>query len=137
MRRHIPGLREAAAGHKQEMPDGFFLVRVERAAYRGSKTKPYLSLNLAVLEPSQFAGQSVSARLYCTAKALWKLNWFLRDFGYDTDLLVEDQIDEKLMVGLRGVIKITHTTFNGRTYLNLNGFAAAAAWGNFPLEKAG
>jgi hypothetical protein len=100
MRRRIPGLREAAASHKQEIPDGFFLIRVERANYRAAKAKPFLSLNLVVIEPTQFADRSVSARLYCTAKALWKLNWFLRDFGYDTELLGEDQIDEKMVVGL-------------------------------------
>jgi hypothetical protein len=26
---------------------------------------------------------------------LWKLNWFLRDFGYDADLLGQDEIDDK------------------------------------------
>ena len=27
-------------------------------------------------------------------KALWKLDWFLRDFGYDTELLGRDEVDE-------------------------------------------
>jgi hypothetical protein len=29
------------------------------------------------------------------AKALWKLNRFLRDFGYDTELLARDEVDDK------------------------------------------
>jgi hypothetical protein len=31
---------------------------------------------------------------------LWKLNWFLRDFGYDTALLGRDEVDEIQMTGL-------------------------------------
>jgi hypothetical protein len=28
--------------------------------------------------------ETALSRLYCNPKALWKLNSFLRDFGYDT-----------------------------------------------------
>ena len=42
-----------------------------------------------------FERRSFSGRLYCTERALWKLNWFLRDFGYDLELLAQDQVDEK------------------------------------------
>jgi hypothetical protein len=59
---------------------------------------------------------------------LWKLNWFLRDFGYDTELLGRDEIDEKSLIGLRGVIKISHTVVNGTSLLNLDGFASAGQW---------
>jgi hypothetical protein len=38
-----------------------------------------------------------SSRLYCTPKALWKLNWFLRDFGYDNELLDRTEVDDKLL----------------------------------------
>ena len=137
MRRHIPGLHEAAATQEQEIPDGFFLVRVEKATYRAYKDKPFLALQLSVIEPRQFAACRFSARLYCTTKALWKLNWFLRDFGYDTDLLGHDQIDDKALAGLQGVVKISHTNLNGRSYLNLDGFAPATNWQDFQLEKAG
>jgi len=50
MRRHIPGLHQAAAAQDPEIPDGFFLVRVERATYRAYKDKPFLTLFLAVEE---------------------------------------------------------------------------------------
>ena len=53
-------------------------------------------------------GNTFSGRLYCTPKALWKLDWFLRDFGYDTELLGHDEVDEKHLVGLSGVVKISH-----------------------------
>jgi hypothetical protein len=37
----------------------------------------------------------------------------LRDFGYDTELFGREEIDKKALLGLRGVIKISHTTVNG------------------------
>ena len=107
---------------------GLFLVRVERAQYRWHAQKPFYLLRFAVLEPKNFAGHSISGRLYCTPKALWKLNWFLRDFGYDTELLGRDEIDEKSLVGLRGVVKISHAVVNGTSLLNLDGFAPASQW---------
>jgi hypothetical protein len=137
MKRHIPGLHQAAATQEQEIPDGFFLVRVEKATYRAYKDKPFLTLTLSVEEPRQFSACCFSARVYCTPKALWKLSWFLRDFGYDTDLLRRDEIDDKAMTGLHGVVKISHNNLNGRSYLNLDGFAQAADWQDFQLEKAG
>ena len=57
------------------------------------------------LKPSRFAGHAISSRLYCSPKALWKLNWFLRDFGYDTELLGRDEVDETQPVGLKGVVR--------------------------------
>jgi hypothetical protein len=35
--------------------------------------------------------------------ALWKFNWFLRDFGYDIELLGRDEVDETQLIGLTGV----------------------------------
>ena len=127
MKRHIPGLhREALNGDKTL--EGIFLVRVERAFYRWHPQKLFFALRLAILEPKQHTGQTISGRLYCTPKALWKLRWFLRDFGYDTDLLGRDEVDEKALVGLRGVVRVSHTTLDGRCFLNLEGFAPAGEW---------
>jgi hypothetical protein len=132
MKRRIPGLSQAALP-MNEVPDGLYLVRVERVQYRWEKQKPYYAVRLAAVEPKQLAGTSLSGRLYCTEKALWKLSWFLRDFGYDTDLLGRDELDEKRMVGLQGVVKVSHTTVSGRTYLNLDAFASAGEWDEFSL----
>ena len=71
---------------------------------------------------------SFSGRLYCTERALWKLNWFLRDFDYDTELLSRDQVDEKALLNLRGVIRTTFTNLNGRSYQNLDSFAPESEW---------
>jgi len=109
MKCHIPGLRQVAPNVDDTL-EGLFLIRVERAFYRWH------------------AGQIISGRLYCTPKALWKLGWFLRDFGYDSDLLGRDEVDEKALLGLRGIVRVSHTTLNGRCFLNLEGFAPAAEW---------
>jgi hypothetical protein len=59
---------------------------------------------------------------------LRKLNWFLRDFGYDTDLLGRDEVDERALRGLQGVVRISHTVLSGRRFLNFERFAPAANW---------
>jgi hypothetical protein len=127
MRRHIPGLH---SGHQDLVSnlDGIFLVRVESASYRWQSQKPFLALRFRILEPDSFEALSFSGRLYSTERALWKLNWFLRDFGYDTELFSRDQIDEKALLNLRGVVRTTFTNLNGRSYQNLDSFAPAAEW---------
>jgi len=128
MKRRIEGLHEADPTGSVLLPDSLYLVRVTRAHYRWHLDKPYYILRLVVLEPQHFSGRSITGRLYCTRRALWKLNWFLRDFGYDTDLLGQDSIDEKSLVGLQGVVKIGHVVVNGTTFVNLEGFAPASQW---------
>jgi hypothetical protein len=127
MKRHIPGLhRESHTS--EDILEGVFLVRVDRAFYRWHPQRPFYVLRLAILEPREHQGRSLTGRLYCTPKALWKLSWFLRDFGYDPDLMGRDEVDEKALLGLRGIVRISHTTLNGHTFLNLGGFAPASEW---------
>src|SRR5579871_1109068 len=128
MKRHIQGLHEADQSASVQVPDGMFLVRVEHAHHRWDARKPYYFLRFSVLQPKEVAGRIFVGRLYSTPKALWKLNWFLRDFGYDTELLGRDEIDDRSLVGLSGVIKISHTVVNGTSLLNLDGFAPATRW---------
>jgi hypothetical protein len=128
MRRRIQGLHEADSSAAGQVRDGLFLVRVERAQHRWDARKPFYLLRFSILEPKELSGHSIVGRLYCTPKALWKLNWFLRDFGYDTELLGRDEIDDKNLVGLRGVVKISHVVLNGTSLLNLDGFAPASQW---------
>src|SRR5439155_24320521 len=90
--------------------------------------KPYSVLRRAVVEPVRLAGDSIVGRLYCSPSALWILNWFLRDFGYDPELLGRDEIDDKNLVGLLGVVKISHAVVNGTSLLNLDAFAPASHW---------
>ena len=136
MRRRFQGLHQADQSAASDIPDGLFLVRVQRAQYRWHAQKPFYLLRFAVLEPQQFEGKTFTGRVYCSAKALWKLTWFLRDFGYDADLLGHDEVDDKNLVGLRGVVKISHTVLNGTTLLNLDGFAPASQWEDLPASSS-
>jgi len=128
MKRQISGLHAADRCSADQVPDGVFLVRVQRVNFRRQPPKPYYSVALAVLQPQRFSGSILSGRLYCTPKALWKLNWFLRDFGYDSELLGRDEVDEKRLVGLTGVVKISHIVFNHASLLRFDGFAPAGRW---------
>ena len=118
MKRHFPGLH-AEASRGDGVLEGVFLVRVDRAYYRWHPQKPFFILSFAILEPTDLTSRRVSGRLYCTQKSLWKLNWFLRDFG---------EVDEKALLGLTGVLRTTRKTFAGRTFVNLEGFAPATEW---------
>jgi hypothetical protein len=131
VKRRIQGLHEADLSSASDVRDGMLLVRVERTQYRWDSRKPFYLLRFSILEPEELMGRSVAGRLFCTPRALWKLNWFLRDFGYDIELLGRDEIDEKSLIGLRGVIKISHTLANGTSLLNLDGFAPADQWEQF------
>jgi len=136
MIRRIPGL-SSAGPVELEVPDGEYLVRVTHAQYRFDRNKPYYSFRFEVLEPVSLERRSITGRLYCHAKALWKLSWFLRDFGYDTELLGGDQLDEQALMGLIGVLKISHKCVNGRMLVTLDAFAPAERWSDFygPARK--
>src|SRR6202162_4051214 len=94
-------------------------------------------VRFVILEPKEHQVQFFTGRLYCTERALWKLNWFLRDFGYDPDLLNRDQVDEKALLNLQGVVRTSHVTLNGRSFQNLEAFAPAAEWEELSCEAAG
>lgn len=128
MKRQLPGLADASRDSRAEIPDGIFLVRVDGAQFRWHAQKPVYVLRLSIVEPRELTGRSIVGRLYCTQKAMWKLGWFLRDFLYDPDLLVHEQIDEKALPGLRGVVKISRRVINGISLVNLDGFAPASQW---------
>ena len=136
MKRRIQGLGDTAGLATDQVPDGMFLVRVERAQYRLHAQKPFYILRLCVLEPEKFAGRVISGRVYCTAKALWKLGWFLRDFLYDPESLGREEVDEKALAGLRGVVKISHSIVNGTSLLNFDGFAPASQWEELSFASA-
>ena len=127
MRRLIPGLHSQHHASSANL-DGIFLVRVDRASYRWHPQKPYLSLRFSILEPASYEALTFFGRLYCTERALWKLSWFLRDFGYDTELLNRDQVDERALLHLRGVVRTSFANLNGHSYQNLDSFAPAAEW---------
>jgi hypothetical protein len=132
MIRHIPGLH-CSTTNGAELLEGTFLVRVERAFYRWHPQRPFFVLRFTVLEPNQLRNHLITGRLYCSPRALWKLTWFLRDFGYDLDLLGRDEVDEKALIGLTGVLRTSRTTLNGHSFLNLAGFAPSGDWEELSL----
>jgi len=127
MKRRFQGLGSTAHA-STEVPDGVFLVRIDQVRYSRERQKPLYTVRFSVLEPGPLAGRTFPGRLYCTPKALWKFSWFLRDFGYDPDLLGRDEVEEKGLIRLRGVVKLSHTVVNGRTLVSLDAFAPASAW---------
>ena len=141
MRRHIPGLHLEQPDNRNLL-EGLFLVRVDRAFFRWQTKKPFLELRFVVLEPKALERKAFSGRLYYTEKALWKLGWFLRDFGYDAELLGADQVEVRALLNLRGVVRTSHVVINGRAYQNLDGFAPEGEWealscaADVPGEKA-
>src|SRR3954465_9082378 len=128
MKRYLPGIGHANGSTEKVSADGLFLARVERVQYCRKGQKPYYLLLFKLLEPKSLAGKRFSARLYCTPKTLWKLNWFLRDFGYDSELLERDEIDGKNLIGLSGGVKTTRTAGNGICILAIDGFAPSSQW---------
>ncbi len=134
MRRRIPGLHQQAQNGDYVL-EGIFLVRVERASYRYHPKKPFFALSFTILQPEEHTGRTFSGRLYCTTKALWKLSWFLRDFGYDAELLGQDEVDEKALVGLRGIVKVSRAVVNGRCFVNLDAFSPAGEWEELPVTS--
>ncbi len=75
MRRYFESLRPADVSAIHSVPDGLFLVRVDRVQYRWHKQKPYYQIRFAVLKPRHLTGCLMTGRLYCTPRAMWKLSW--------------------------------------------------------------
>lgn len=124
MRFHVPNLQNEDA----ETFEGIFLVRVQSAQYCWQSPKPHLTIRFSVLQPAELHLRSFTGRLYCTPKAVWRLSCFLRDFGYDPDLLNQKQVDEQAMLGLEGVVQTTRKTFGGHRFLSLERFAPSSDW---------
>jgi hypothetical protein len=128
MNRFFDQLRPGDRSAIDSAPDGLLLVRVDRADYRRQAQKPFYQVRFTVLEPRHLAGCVITPRLYCTERAMWKLRWFLRDFGYDPDLLSRGEVDDRALRGLRGVLKVSYATVKGIFYLNVDAFAPAEKW---------
>ena len=128
MRRYCESLRPADVSAIHSVPDGLFLVRVDRAQYRWHKQKLYYEIRLAVVKPRHLTGCCITGRLYCTPRAMWKLSWFLRDFVYDPELLGKNEIDDKALLGLWGIVKVSEVTIHGIAVINFDSFAPAARW---------
>jgi hypothetical protein len=56
MRRYFESLRPADVSAMHSVPDGIFLVWVDRAQYHWHKQKPYCEIRFAVLKPKHLTG---------------------------------------------------------------------------------
>ena len=137
MKRQLPGISALAHDSGRELPDGVFLVRVDGVRFRWHAQKPCYVVRFSVVEPKSFISLPIIGRLYSTQKALWKLGWFLRDFLYDPELLAHEQLDEKALPGLQGVVKISHAVVNGISLITLDGFAPASQWEELATDAPG
>jgi len=122
------GLHGADRLAEGQLNNRLLLVRVERGHYEWTSHKPACFLRFAIMEPKHLQGLSFSSSLPCTPKALWKFHWFLRDFGYDSELLARNEIRDKSLVGLRGVVKTCHVVAKSLSRIILNEFAPADQW---------
>lgn len=96
--------------------------------YHWHKQKPHYVVLFSVVEPKSCAGNRFSAHLDCSPRSLWRFNWFLRDFGYDLELLSRNEIDDRHLIGLCGVVKLRRNVVNGASLLLLDGFAPQQEW---------
>jgi hypothetical protein len=136
VKRAISGLASAAL-RADAVGEGFYLVRIVQGWWKAGSGKPFLLVELEVLEPIPSAGRKIRTRIYATPASLWKLNWFLQDFAYDRRLLLAEELDERALQGLSGVIKVSHHNVSGRVLVNLDGFAPALNWrSQFSLAEA-
>ncbi len=126
MRRHIKGLGDEVP--VQDVPNGLFLVRVESMELRYRGPNHCFLLRFSILEPSELAGRAISGRLQGNEKVGWKVGWFLREFGYNRDLITEGEMYDKALIGLQGVIQISRRSYNRTLVVNFEGFAPASRW---------
>jgi len=131
MRTRIQGLSQAS--ERVPLVEGLYRARVVQF---GPAAKPCRAAQFLILDPPEYRGRHVSTRLYCHDRALWKLRWFLKDFGYDAELLATEVLDDRRVVGLEGVIRLAYWGTDGHRRLDVQGFAPAERWAELAQEQA-
>jgi len=133
MRTKIQGLSQAK--ERNPLVEGSYRARAVRFGAAGHAAKPCLAATFLILDPAPFAGRYVRTRLYCHDRALWKLRWFLHDFNYDADLLAAEELDDRRVVGLEGVIRLAYWGNDGHRRLDVEGFAPRERWGDLSVHQ--
>ena len=126
MRTRIQGLNQAT--DRNPLVEGLYRARVVHFGPAGHAPNPCLAATFLILDPAPFAGRYVRTRLYCHDRALWNLRWFLHDISYDAELLAADELDDRRVVGLEGVIRLAYWGNNGHRRLDVQGFAPSERW---------
>ena len=131
MRTKIQGLSRTAK--RSHLVEGLYRARVVRFRPAGHAAKPSLAATFQILEPAAYAGCYIRTRLYCHDRALWKLRWFLRAFRYDAELFAAEELDDRRVVGLEGVIRLAY--WGDARRLDVEGFALSERWGQLSGEQ--
>ena len=126
MRIKIQGLNHTR--ERLPLAEGLYRARVVRFEPAGHAANPCRAASFLILEPASYRGRHVRTRLYCHDRALWKLRWFLADFGYDAELLAAEELDDRRVVGLEGVIRLAYWGTDGARRLDVEGFAPSERW---------
>ena len=134
MRIRIQGLNHPS--EKTPLVEGLYRARVVRFEPAGHAPNPCRAATFLILEPPGFAGRHVRTRLYCHERAIWKLRWFLSDFRYDPELMAAEELDDRRVVGLEGVIRLAYWGADGRKRLDVQGFAPSERWEELSREPA-
>jgi hypothetical protein len=138
MRTHIQGLNQPS--ERKPLVEGLYRARVVKFEPAGHAAKPCCAATFLILGPDSYSGRHVKTRLYCHDRALWKLRWFLSDFSYDPELLAAEELDDRRVVGLEGVIRLSYWGMNGNRRLDVQGFAKLDRWADLsqaaqPVEQ--
>jgi hypothetical protein len=129
----IPGLSQPS--ERIPLVEGVYRARVVRFEPAGHAPKPCRAAMFLILEPAPYAGRHVRTRLYCHDRALWKLRWFLNDFNYDAELLAADELVDRRVVGLEGVIRLAYWGNDGHRRLDVQGFAPSERWDDLSVHQ--
>ena len=132
MRTKIQGLSQPS--ERTPLAEGLYRARVVRFQPAGHAAKPCRTATFLILEPAASSGRYIRTRLYCHDRALWKLRWFLSDFRYDTELMAAEELDDRRVVGLEGVIRLAYWGTDGRRRLDVQGFAQTERWPEISQE---
>ena len=135
MRTKIQGLSQAS--ERKPLVEGLYRARVVRFEPAGHVAKPCRTATFLILEPASYTGRYVRTRLYCHDRALWKLRWFLSDFGYDPGLMAAEELDDRRVVGLEGVIRLAYWGTDGHRRLDVQGFAPGDRWAEVSRQEQG
>src|SRR5690349_11595383 len=126
MRAKIQGLSRVS--ERVPLVEGLYRARVVRFEFGGHSAKPCGAATFLILDPPRYAGRYVRTRLYLHDRALWKLRWFLTDFAYDSELFNADELDDRRVIGLEGIIRLAHWGNNGQRRLDVQGFGPISRW---------
>lgn len=134
MRTKIQGLSQVS--ERKPLIEGLYRARVVRFEPAGHAAKPCRTATFLILEPAPCSGRYVRTRLYCHERALWKLRWFLSDFGYDPGLMAAEELDDRRVVGLEGVIRLSFWGSDSHRRLDVQGFASLDRWAELSQNQA-